>query len=136
MGAEISSKRTPPKVGVKFFTKAIISFGSEAEIHNGQASIPANSLNSIAFPSITGIAAFGPISPSPNTAEPSETTATIFARFVYLLPRETSRAISKHTPATPGVYAVERSKSEETGTLEFIEILPLYLACNSNANFT
>lgn len=35
-------------------------------------------LNSIAFPSITGIAAEGPMSPSPSPAVPSETIATVF----------------------------------------------------------
>jgi hypothetical protein len=37
-----------------------------------------DSLNSIAFPSITGIAAKGPMSPRPSTAVPSDTTATVF----------------------------------------------------------
>jgi hypothetical protein len=45
--------------------------------HRGKASRPPNSLNSIALPSITGIAASGPMSPSPSTAVPSETIATV-----------------------------------------------------------
>ena len=38
----------------------------------------ANDLKSIDLPSMTGIAASGPMSPSPNTAVPSETIATVF----------------------------------------------------------
>ena len=50
--------------------------------HSGNASTPANSLNSIALPSITGIAASGPMSPRPSTAVPSETTATVLPLIV------------------------------------------------------
>jgi hypothetical protein len=48
----------------------------------GQASMSANSLKSIAFPSMTGMAASGPMSPSPRTAVPSETTATVLPLIV------------------------------------------------------
>jgi hypothetical protein len=44
----------------------------------GTASIPPNRLNSSALPSITGMAADGPMSPRPRTAVPSVTTATVF----------------------------------------------------------
>ena len=40
--------------------------------------MPPNSLKRIAFPSITGSAASGPMSPRPSTAVPSVTTATAF----------------------------------------------------------
>ncbi len=46
--------------------------------HIGKASTLAKRFNKIAFPSITGNAALGPISPNPKTAVPSDTTATIF----------------------------------------------------------
>ena len=46
------------------------------------ASVFLNRLKSRAFPSITGIPATGPISPSPKTAVPSVTTATVFQRLV------------------------------------------------------
>jgi hypothetical protein len=39
-------------------------------------------LNSSAFPSITGIAAAGPMSPSPSTRVPSLTMAMVLARLV------------------------------------------------------
>ena len=69
----------------------------------GKASTPANSLNSIALPSITGIAASGPMSPSPSTAEPSETTATEFFLIVKSNAFCRSSAIAVQTRATPGV---------------------------------
>ena len=75
-GAEMSSRLIPPKVGATALTVATISSGSLVSRHSGKASTPPNSLNSIALPSITGIAARGPMSPRPRTAEPSETTAT------------------------------------------------------------
>src|SRR3990170_1777706 len=69
----------------------------------GEASTPANSLKSNAFPSMTGIAASGPMSPSPSTAVPSETTATVFLRIVNVNDFLTSFAIAMQTRATPGV---------------------------------
>ena len=48
----------------------------------GMASMPANRRNNAAFPSITGIAARGPMFPSPSTADPSVTTATRFPLMV------------------------------------------------------
>ena len=69
----------------------------------GNASTPANSLNSIALPSITGIAARGPMSPSPSTAVPSDTTATVLRLIVYWNALSGSRWIAVHTRATPGV---------------------------------
>ena len=81
-GAEMSSRLMPPKVGAISFTVWMISSGSLVARQTGKASTCANSLNSIALPSITGIAASGPMSPSPSTAEPSDTTATVFALIV------------------------------------------------------
>ena len=71
--------------------------------HSGKASTSANSLKSIALPSITGIAACGPMSPRPSTALPSETTATQLALIVSVHAFATSSAIAMHTRATPGV---------------------------------
>ena len=50
----------------------------------GKASTPANYLKMRHLPSITGIAAAGPMSPSPSTAVPSVTTATVFCLIVRL----------------------------------------------------
>jgi hypothetical protein len=69
----------------------------------GQASTPPNSLNSSAFPSITGIAASGPMSPSPSTALPSVTTATLLRFTVRFQTLSGSAAICRQTRATPGV---------------------------------
>ena len=44
--------------------------------------MPANFLKSTALPSITGLAASGPIAPSPSTAVPLVTTATRLPRLV------------------------------------------------------
>ena len=46
-------------------------------MQTGTALIPANFLKSSALPSMTGIAAAGPMSPRPSTAVPSLTTATV-----------------------------------------------------------
>ena len=56
-GALMSSRLMPPKVGATALTVATISSGSLVSRHSGKASTPPNSLNSIALPSITGIAA-------------------------------------------------------------------------------
>ena len=45
-------------------------------------SIPAKRLNRTPFPSLTGLATSGPMSPSPSTAVPFDTTATRFPRAV------------------------------------------------------
>ena len=102
-GAEMSSRLIPPKVGAIRRTDSTIASGSWVSRQIGKASTSANSLKSIALPSITGIAASGPMSPSPSTAEPSETTATVFRLIVYSKALERSAAMSRHTRATPGV---------------------------------
>ena len=102
-GAAMSSRFTPPNVGATIFTKWTISSTSWVFTHSGNASTPANSLKSIALPSITGIAACGPMSPSPSTALPSVTTATQLALIVSVHAFETSSAIAEQTRATPGV---------------------------------
>jgi hypothetical protein len=48
-----------------------------------KTSMPANFLNSTALPSITGLAASGPMLPRPSTAVPLLMTATRLARAVY-----------------------------------------------------
>ena len=69
----------------------------------GQASTPANCLNNTALPSITGMAASGPMLPRPSTAEPSVTTATVLRLMVSLRASAGLAAIARHTLATPGV---------------------------------
>jgi hypothetical protein len=67
----------PPKLGASAATAATISPTPVQARQIGTASTSANRLNSSDFPSITGIAAEGPMSPRPSTAVPSVTTATV-----------------------------------------------------------
>ncbi len=71
-------------MGAIALTAAINASGSLASTSISKTSISAKILNKRAFPSITGLEAFGPISPSPNTAVPLEITATRFPLLVYL----------------------------------------------------
>ena len=77
-GAEMSSRFMPPKAVEIAFTVRTISSGSFVLKQIGKALMPPNSLKSIALPSITGMAAAGPMSPRPSTAVPSVTMATVF----------------------------------------------------------
>ena len=99
----MSSRLIPPNVGEIRITVSTISSGSVVLRQIGKASTSANSLKSIALPSITGMAASGPMSPRPSTAVPSETTATVLALIVYLNAFWRFSAIALHTRATPGV---------------------------------
>ncbi len=125
----MSSRLIPPKVGAISFTVSTIASGSWVSRQIGNASTSANSLNSIALPSITGIAASGPMSPSPSTALPSETTATVLRLIVYSNAFWRSAKISWQTRATPGVYAIERSSRVFSGYLFSIAILPPRCIC-------
>jgi hypothetical protein len=84
-------------------TMPTISSTSVVPRQSGNASTPANSLNSRALPSITGIAASGPMSPRPRTAVPSEITATVLPLIVSPQTRSGSSWIAEQTRATPGV---------------------------------
>ena len=74
----------PPKVGSKEAIMSQSLSGSCSLISKSNTSIPANFLNNTALPSITGLAAKGPILPKPNTAVPLVITATKLPREVYL----------------------------------------------------
>ena len=123
-GAEMSSRLMPPKVGAAAFTNAMISSTSFVSTQSGNASTSANSLKSSALPSITGIAASGPMSPSPSTAVPSDTTATVLPLMVSAHALVRSPLIAIETRATPGVYAIERSSRVLSGSLPTTSILP------------
>ena len=99
----MSSRLIPPKVGASSVTASTILSGSLVSSAIGKASTWANSLKSIALPSITGIDASGPMSPRPRTALPSVTTATVFFLIVNSKALARSPAISVQTRATPGV---------------------------------
>ena len=116
-GAEMSSRLMPPNVGATAVQIETISSTSVVARQSGNASTPANSLKSAALPSITGIAASGPMSPRPSTAVPSETTATVLRLIVRFQAASRSAAIASQTRATPGVYAIERSSRVLSGIL-------------------
>ena len=65
----MSSRLTPPKVGTSSWTARTISSGSWVSRQMGKASTPAKALKRTALPSMTGMAAFGPMLPSPSTAD-------------------------------------------------------------------
>ena len=102
-GALMSSRLMPPNPGAMLMTVWTISSGSLVDRQIGKASTPPNSLNRTALPSITGIAASGPMSPRPSTALPSETTATVLRLIVYWKALSRSSWIAVQTRATPGV---------------------------------
>ncbi len=81
----------------------MISSVSWVSRHTGQASTPANFLNSAALPSITGRAAAGPMLPRPSTAEPSVTTATVLRLTVRRRASSGFSAMAWQIRATPGV---------------------------------
>src|SRR5574341_605371 len=105
-------------------TARTISSVSWVASATGQASTPANCLNSTALPSITGMAAYGPILPRPSTADPSVTTATVLRLMVSLRASSGFSAMARQTRATPGVYAIDRSSRVRSGTLEVTSSLP------------
>jgi hypothetical protein len=84
--------------------------GSSSLISMSKQSMPANFLNRTAFPSITGLAASGPMDPRPSTAVPLVMTAMRLEREVYSAAQAGSRTISSHAAATPGEYASARSR--------------------------
>ena len=75
-GAFMSSRLIPPKVGAIRLTAAMNSSGSVVSISMSKALIPEKCLKSMHLPSMTGLAASGPMSPSPSTAVPLVMTAT------------------------------------------------------------
>ena len=80
----MSSRLIPPKVGAIFLTVSINLSTSLVSTSISKTSISAKILNNSPFPSITGLEASGPISPSPRTAVPLEITATRLPLVVYL----------------------------------------------------
>ena len=93
----------PAKTGAIALTAATISSTSWVSRQIGNASMPAKRLNSAALPSITGSAASGPMLPSPSTAEPSVTTATVLRLMVRRRASSGFSAMARQTRATPGV---------------------------------
>ncbi len=132
-GAAMSSRLMPPKLPASRLTVFTISSVSFERMHSGIASISPKLLNSTHLPSITGIPASGPMSPSPSTAVPSVTTATVFHRLVSENDSSLSCCIARHGAATPGVYATDSSSRVDTAARLTTSILPFHSACFSIA---
>ena len=64
------------------------------------------------------------MSPSPSTAVPSLTMATVFLRMVYSNDSSGRSWMAMHTRATPGVYAMDRSSRSRVGASGNTSILP------------
>ena len=73
----MSSRLIAPNPGEISLQTRMISSGSLLSMQIGNASRSAKRFISSALPSMTGNPATAPISPSPNTAVPSVTTATV-----------------------------------------------------------
>ena len=98
----MSSRLIPPNVGEIAFTVCTNFSTSVSAISISKTSISANILKSNPLPSITGLAASGPILPSPSTAVPFEITATRFPLAVYLYTSSVFSAMARQGAATPG----------------------------------
>ena len=101
-GALMSSRLMAPKVGSSAAMMSTSFCGSRSSSSMSKQSMPANFLNSTALPSITGLAASGPIAPRPSTAVPLVITAIRLAREVRCTACAGSRTISSQAAATPG----------------------------------
>ena len=101
-GAFTSSMLTAPKVGAMACTVRMKVSGSRPSISMSKASIPANTLKSMLLPSMTGLAASGPMSPSPSTAVPFVTIATRLPLPVKRYASSASAATARAGAATPG----------------------------------
>ena len=94
-GALMSSRLTPPSVGSSAATMSTSLSGSFSASSMSNTSMPANFLNRQPLPSITGLPASGPMSPSPSTAVPLVTTPTRLERLVYSAASVGSSAIAR-----------------------------------------
>ncbi len=132
-GAEMSSRLIAPKEGAIAVTAATISSGSVVLSTIGTESSPAKDFISADLPSMTGSEAFGPIFPSPSTAVPSEITATTRDAQVYSRAAAGSVAIRLETPATPGVYSIDRSRRSASGARSETDNLPPRCAASTSS---
>ena len=123
-GALMSSRLMPPNVGSSATIMSTSFCGSRSLISMSKQSMPANFLNSTALPSITGLAASGPIAPRPSTAVPLVTTPIRLPRDVRFDTSAGSRTISSQAAATPGEYASARSRWLVSCLVGVTEILP------------
>ena len=105
-------------------TVSMIFSGSLVSRQIGTQSTPPRYLNSMAFPSMTGMAASGPMSPRPRTRVPSETTATVFHFQVCSYTLSGFFAMSLQGSATPGEYQIAKSSNDLTQALGTTSTFP------------
>ena len=108
-GALMSSRLMAPNVGSSAAITSISFCGSRCSISMSKTSMPANFLNKTALPSITGLAARGPMAPKPSTAVPLLMTPTKLPRAVKRKTFNGSSTMASQAAATPGEYARARS---------------------------
>ena len=101
-GALMSSRLMPPKVGSRLAMMSTSLSGSVSLISMSNTSMSANFLNRTALPSITGLAASGPMAPRPSTAVPLVMTAIRLPRLVTSAAVLGSATMSSQAAATPG----------------------------------
>ena len=133
-GAAMSSRLMPPYIGAMARQTSMTRRGSVLPVSappwrqwptgTGQASTPAKALKSAALPSITGMEAAAPRSPSPRMAVPSETTATRLRFALRSNAARGSAAMAFTACATPGVYARHRSFCVAKGRRSATPTLP------------
>ena len=123
-GALMSSRLMAPNVGSRAAINSTNFSGSRCSTSMSNTSMPANFLNSTAFPSITGLAASGPIAPNPSTAVPFVTTPTKLPRAVKRKTLSGSSTMASQAAATPGEYASAKSLWLSNGLVAVIEIFP------------
>ena len=123
-GAAMSSRLTAPKLGRSRTSVSTISSTSVVLRTSGMESSSPKALNRADLPSMTGREALGPMFPRPRTAVPSLTTATRRWAQVWVLASFGSAWMARLTSATPGVYAMERSRLLASGTVLAMESLP------------
>ena len=101
-GALMSSRLMPPKLGSRLAMMSTSLSGSFSLTSMSNTSMPANFWNSTPLPSITGLAASGPMLPRPSTAVPLEITATRLERAVSSAACCGSSTMASQAAATPG----------------------------------
>src|SRR3546814_16984957 len=105
----MSSRLTPPRVGSSAAMISTSLSGSVSASSMSHTSMPANFLNRQPLPSMTGLAASGPMLPRPSTAVPLVMTPTRLARAVYLdASSSTWSKMALQAAATPGEYASDK----------------------------
>ena len=98
----MSSRLIPPNVTEMFLTVSMNWSVSFVSTSMSNTSISAKVLKSSPLPSMTGLPAIAPISPSPSTAVPFEITATKLPFAVYLYASSGLSSIARQGSATPG----------------------------------